>query len=358
MTFPTKISSRVKPKLQGSDTLKFISKFPVKISTSTPYELVTTYKMATRKHNEFLDAENTDDDDSQGYDSEAEQFKKGDRNPKRRKVESDVSEDDAEEFEDVEEDIEEDDGDSNDGKKENTKVSQPRKASELPGISTPLSKKNLVATAAAVKKSGVVYLSRVPPFMKPQKLRSLLEPYGAINRIFLTPEDPTSHTRRVRNGGNKKRSYTDGWVEFVNKTHAKHACELLNAKTIGGKKGTYYHDDVWTLLYLKGFKWNNLTAEIAAADAERASRMRAEISKTTKENKEFVQNVERAKMLEGMEAKKAARMTDVEAKPKEAKKGAERPRHFKQNVLASKKKKKSEGEGQPEHVKRVLSKIF
>ena len=320
--------------------------------------------MATRKHNEFLDAENSDEEDgSQGYDSEAEQFKKGDRNPKRRKVDSDLSDDDdADDFEDAEEEEIEGDEAGEDIEKGDAKVSQPRKASELPGVSTALSKKNLVATAAAVKKSGVVYLSRVPPFMKPQKLRSLLEPYGDINRIFLTPEDPTSHTRRVRNGGNKKRSYTDGWVEFVNKTHAKAACELLNAKTIGGKKGTYYHDDVWTLLYLKGFKWNNLTAEIAAADAERASRMRAEISKTTKENKEFVQNVERAKMLEGMEAKKAAREPTAaeasgEVKTKEVKKGAERPRHFKQNVLASKKKKKPV-EGQPENVKRVLSKIF
>lgn len=321
------------------------------------------YKMATtRKHNEFLDAENSDEDVSQGYDSEAEQFKKGDRNPKRRKVDSDVSDDEAADFGEEEKTETKGDEEEEDHENEEIATSQPRKASDLPSISSTLSKKNLVATAAAIKKSGVVYLSRVPPFMKPQKLRSLLEPYGAINRIFLTPEDPTSHTRRVRNGGNKKRSYTDGWVEFVNKTHAKAACELLNAKTIGGKKGTYYHDDVWTLLYLKGFKWNNLTAEIAAADAERASRMRAEISRTTKENKDFVQNVERAKMLEGMEAKKAARKVTAEeaggeVKVKEVRKGAERPRHFKQNVLASKKKKKVV-EGQPEEVKRVLSKIF
>jgi ESF2/ABP1 family protein len=147
-------------------------------------------------------------------------------------------------------------------------------AAELPGISKPLTKKNLIATAAAIKRSGVVYLSRIPPFMKPSKLRSLLEPYGARSR---------------------------------KKADAIRACELLNAKTIGGKKGTYYYDDVWNLLYLKGFKWHNLTEQIAAENAERASRMRAEISKTTKENKEFVQNVERAKMLEGMESKKAAK---------------------------------------------------
>lgn len=315
--------------------------------------------MSTRKHNEFLDAGESEDDQSQGYDSEIEDLKKGGRSPKRRKVDSDASED--EELDDNSE--QKTQGISKDAAAPPEKSRKEDDASELPGVSKPLTKKNLVASAAAIKKSGVVYLSRIPPFMKPQKLRSLLEPYGAINRIFMTPEDPASHTRRVRNGGNKKRSFVDGWVEFVNKAHAKHACELLNAKTIGGKKGTYYHDDVWNLLYLKGFKWNNLTEQIAAENAERASRMRAEISKTTKENKEFVQNVERAKMLETMEAKKAekrrkemdkAASEGVVTVAKVEKKGGERPRQFKQTQVATKKRPAE----QPDQVKRVLSKIF
>ncbi|KAK0119842.1 RNA-binding ATPase activator esf2 [Cadophora gregata] len=323
--------------------------------------------MTTRKHNEFLDADDSEDDRSQGYDSEIEDVKKGGgRSFKRRKVDSDLSDEDEGELHDNSEEEKEEDKKANQEEPKDTIALKkvPRNANdtmELPGVSKPLSKKNLVATAAAIKKSGVVYLSRIPPFMKPQKLRSLLEPYGPINRIFMTPEDPASHTRRVRNGGNKKRSFVDGWVEFVNKVHAKHVCELLNAKTIGGKKGTYYHDDVWNLLYLKGFKWNNLTEQIATENAERASRMRAEISKTTKENKEFVQNVERAKMLEGMEAKKAAkRRKDLEdtretnVPPKAEKMGGERARQFKQTPVAAKRRP----EDQPEQVKRVLSKIF
>jgi len=314
--------------------------------------------MATRKHNDFLDVDESEDDGNQGYNSEEEELRKGGRSSKRRRVEKDASdEEDAEFSEDEREEQTESKKPAKDEIEQDTKA---RHTADLPGVSKPLTKKNLVATAAAIKRSGVVYLSRIPPFMKPTKLRSLLEPYGAINRIFLTPEDPASHTRRVRNGGNKKRSFVDGWVEFVNKADAKQACELLNARTIGGKKGTYYHDDVWNLLYLKGFKWNNLTEQIAAENAERASRMRAEISKTTKENKEFVQNVERAKMLEGMEAKKAAKRRketedgDTEVVHKETKKGGERARHFKQTPVATKRRP----EDQPEQVKRVLSKIF
>jgi ESF2/ABP1 family protein len=313
--------------------------------------------MATRKHEDFLDVEESEYDGSQGYNSEDDNLRKGGRSPKRRKVER-ASDDEDAEFSD--EETAEREEKSKPRENEEESDTKPRRVTDLPNVSKPLTKKNLVATAAAIKRSGVVYLSRIPPFMKSTKLRSLLEPYGAINRIFLTPEDPASHTRRVRNGGNKKRSFVDGWVEFVNKADAKQACELLNARTIGGKKGTYYHDDVWNLLYLKGFKWNNLTEQIAAENAERASRMRAEISKTTKENKEFVQNVERAKMLEGMEAKKAAKRRKEtedggsETVHKETKKGGERARQFKQTLVAAKRRP----EDQPEQVKRVLSKIF
>ena len=310
--------------------------------------------MTTRTHNEFLDLDESDAEGSQGYDSDAE-LQKGARSTKRRKVESDVSDEEA--YESAEE--EESEEGKSDSKAAGPRSEEGAATAELPGVSKPISKKNLLSTAKAIKRSGVVYLSRVPPFMKPSKLRSLLEPFGAINRIFLTPEDPASHTRRVRNGGNKKRSFTDGWVEFVKKKDAKQACELLNAKTIGGKKKGYYHDDVWNLFYLKGFKWNDLTEQIAAENAERSSRMRAEISKTRKENKEFEENVQRAK-INDTKAEKAAKREDkagddtgaINAKIKQ--KRGNRPLHFKQTAVASKRRP----EDQPDQVKRVLSKIF
>jgi ESF2/ABP1 family protein len=330
--------------------------------------------MATRKRNEFLDVDGSEDEDvGRGYDSEAEEVKGRALSSKRRKLESDASDESEDDEDNVEHKTEEvitkgEDTAAQDkkGTQADAKESKAKgpKPAELPGLDKPLTKKNLVATAAAIKRSGVVYLSRIPPFMKPQKLRSLLEPYGTINRIFLTPEDPASHTRRVRNGGNKKRSFTDGWVEFVNKADAKKVCELLNARPIGGKKGTYYYDDVWNLLYLKGFKWNNLTEQIAAENAERTNRLRAEISKTTKENRHFVENVEKAKKLEGMEAKRAAkRQKDAEMGggegataeiPATSSSRGHRPMTFKQKALAPKKKDVKE----PEDVKRVLSKIF
>ena len=35
---------------------------------------------------------------------------------------------------------------------------------------------------------GIVYLSRIPPFMKPIKVKQLLSEYGEIGRVFLQPE--------------------------------------------------------------------------------------------------------------------------------------------------------------------------
>ncbi|CAK7225098.1 RNA-binding ATPase activator esf2 [Sporothrix bragantina] len=378
--------------------------------------------MVAEKRNTFLDAGDSEEEDNH-YDSEAEDLRKGGRGAKRRKVDDDSGDDsddassddggaeiddrfhfgDAENDGDVakptkkaskessriksskdkkskaDEEDEEDDNDDNDDDEEGThkgkkvnKMSKDPSANngdirpiELPGVDKPLTKKNLVASEKAVRRSGVVYLSRIPPFMKPTKLRSLLSPYGAINRIFLSPEDPLSHTRRVRSGGNKKRSYVDGWVEFVSKADAQRAVDLLNAQTIGGKKGTYYRDDLWTLVYLRGFKWHHLTEQIATENAERASRMRAELEQTSRENKAFLQNVERAKMLDGMEAKASAKAakdkgTDAAdaaeaAAPKAALATSQKnSRSFKQKKMVS---RADEGE-QSEHVQRVLNKIF
>ena len=42
----------------------------------------------------------------------------------------------------------------------------------------------------SVKKTipGIVYLSSVPPFMRPHKLKHLLSQYGAVGRVYLQPE--------------------------------------------------------------------------------------------------------------------------------------------------------------------------
>lgn len=39
-----------------------------------------------------------------------------------------------------------------------------------------------------LEKRGVIYLARVPPQMKPNKIRSVFEDYGEITRLYLAEE--------------------------------------------------------------------------------------------------------------------------------------------------------------------------
>lgn len=38
----------------------------------------------------------------------------------------------------------------------------------------------------------------------------------------------------------------------------------MNGTLVGGKKRNFYHDDMWTIKYLRGFKWRHLTEKLGA----------------------------------------------------------------------------------------------
>ncbi len=97
-------------------------------------------------------------------------------------------------------------------------------------------------------------MSRIPPFMKPNKARSIFEEYGEVTRLYLAEEDAQFRLKRKENGGNASKQFREGWIEFADKKIAKRVAESLNNTPMGGKKGDYYHDDLWNLKYLKNFK--------------------------------------------------------------------------------------------------------
>lgn len=76
--------------------------------------------------------------------------------------------------------------------------------------------------------------------------------------------------------------------------------------------------------------------------------MRAEISRTTKENKEFVQNVERAKMLDGIQVKRKQKEDNKKVS------GPQRQQTFEQAAVAKKRGPEKLSEGS----KRVASMLF
>lgn len=171
----------------------------------------------------------------------------------------------------------------------------------------PVSEARLGEFTEKLRKTGVVYLSRVPPFMRPSKLRHLLETHGEVLHIYLTPEDAAAQRRRRKSGGNPSRKYTEGWVEFADKKVAKRVARGLNNTMIGGKKRDYYHDDIWNIRYLKGFKWHHLTERLAYERKIREQRIRVEMSQAKRQSKFYLDRVEQARSIDAQRAKKRAR---------------------------------------------------
>lgn len=52
----------------------------------------------------------------------------------------------------------------------------------------PLTPEALAAFNAAQERAGVVYISRIPPGMRPTKVRHLMSQYGEIGRVYLQQE--------------------------------------------------------------------------------------------------------------------------------------------------------------------------
>ena len=331
--------------------------------------------MATRKRNEWLDADDSDEEE-RDYESEDESRSRMLKATKRRKIDHDSESDDAAD-DHLSDNADQDDHDDDD---DDDPLDNP--AAELAHLEKlqatlpsglklqagKLSKPLPLPSKPSKDKSGVIYLSRVPPFMKPNVLRSLLTPYGAIGRIFLTPEPSTSRAQRLRTGGTRRKLFLDGWVEFLAKKDAKFVAENLNAQIMGGKKRGRWHDEVWNVKYLSGVKWAHLVEQIQNENAERAARLRVEIAKGKKENERFLENVERGKMLGGIEAKRKAKGEGVDGEertgvatvptagdeaPQKVKK--ERRSKFQQKEMRTKADKKPEP-GQD--VQRVLGSIF
>lgn len=60
-----------------------------------------------------------------------------------------------------------------------------------PKVIKPLTPEALAAFQAAQNKAGVIYISRIPPGMRPMKVRHLMSQYGDVGRVYLQQEGPS-----------------------------------------------------------------------------------------------------------------------------------------------------------------------
>lgn len=65
-----------------------------------------------------------------------------------------------------------------------------------------LSEKKLLRLKQQHERRGIVYISRIPPHMKPAKLKQLLAQYGEVGRVYCAPEDTGARKMRKQKGGN------------------------------------------------------------------------------------------------------------------------------------------------------------
>lgn len=56
----------------------------------------------------------------------------------------------------------------------------------------PLTAEALAAFRAAEERTGVIYISRIPPGMRPAKVRHLMTAYGEVGRVYLQQEGMSS----------------------------------------------------------------------------------------------------------------------------------------------------------------------
>ncbi|KAG1678012.1 hypothetical protein FOA52_000807 [Chlamydomonas sp. UWO 241] len=159
----------------------------------------------------------------------------------------------------------------------------------------------------ASARRGVLYISRIPPHMKPAKIRQLLQAHGEIGRLYCAPEDKALRRSRKKAGKDTGKNFTEGWVEFEDKRVAKRIAAQLNGQNIGGKRRSKYYYDLWCLKYLPKFKWDHLTEEINYQRAVREQRLAAEISSAKRERDFYLSRVDRAKAVEAIADRKAAK---------------------------------------------------
>ena len=84
--------------------------------------------------------------------------------------------------------------------------------------------------------------------------------------------------------------------------------QSLNGNIIGGKKGSYYHDDIWSMKYLPRFKWSNLTEKLAYDSAVRKKKLLQELTQVKKETNFYFEQMDKNKQVTAIKRKREEKL--------------------------------------------------
>ena len=79
---------------------------------------------------------------------------------------------------------------------------------------------------------------------------------------------------------------------------AESLARTFNCQPMGGPKRSRYAEDLWTLKFLRGFHWADLTDKIAYEKQVRSTRIREEMSAAKRDSEYYEQQVKRGQQQE------------------------------------------------------------
>ena len=158
-----------------------------------------------------------------------------------------------------------------------------------------------------LRKRGVLYVARIPPKMTPTKLKTLLSDFGQVTRVFCQEEDAAKRKRRRKLTGNASKRYTEGWVEFAQKSVAKRLAVALHQQPISTHKRNPHYGDLWSVKYLPKFQWSHLTEKVAYERRVREQKLRLETATARRETAQYKKLLETGKKLDKIAERKRKR---------------------------------------------------
>lgn len=136
------------------------------------------------------------------------------------------------------------------------------------------------------KGRGVVYVAQLPHGWTRVQVIRYFEKFGEVTRVFLNKKD-TKGNRKGRGF-----IFTDGWIEYRKKRHAKKLVALMHGAPIGGKKRNKHAQDLLMLSYLKGFDFGSLYEDVMHVKRTRQDRLNAQMARVKKESQIYMELLE------------------------------------------------------------------
>ncbi|KAN0021990.1 hypothetical protein ACTFIU_004139 [Dictyostelium citrinum] len=200
-------------------------------------------------------------------------------------IEQDYNEDNIE-FNDEEDDDDDDDDDDDNSENKDSNKNKIKKVIKI----KPMDIEKMKKLKEQNENKGIIYLSTIPPRMKPAKLKQLLAKYGKVTRMHLVRAN-------VERKNHRNDMFKEGWIEFEDKALARKIATLLNNVPMGGKSRDIHKDCLWNLRYLPKFKWHHLQDKLVSQRMERDKKLRLEINQVRKQNLILLEQVELSKHI-------------------------------------------------------------